>query len=168
MPVPDAGEALPAIRVRTARFADALALLRWRNDPVARAKSGSSNPIGLVEHLRWFRRSKFNADTIILIIVAGSGARVGTVRFVASEPDLWTTSISIAKEARGRSYGIGGLLAGEAYVQSQHRQPVFRARVSMDNIASQKLFERAGYSQIGKDDQGFMLFIKLPAAGGQQ
>ena len=30
------------------------------------------------------------------------------------------------------------------------------------------LFERAGYTQIGQGDQGSMLFIKLPAAGGQQ
>jgi RimJ/RimL family protein N-acetyltransferase len=160
MTVKSDGEDVPVVRVRVARPRDLLSLRRWRNDPCARSSSENSSHIGLLEHSVWFWRQRADPSVVTLVLFSQEGARVGTVRFSSLPNETWLTSITIARNQRGRSYGLSSLLAGESFLRRNHATAEFQARIRCENAASLKLFDRAGYTTAGAAIDGFFMFTK--------
>lgn len=125
-------------------------LLELSNEPSVRAMSFSSRPIQPDEHHAWLSRTL--DDGAILLLVARDGQRlVGQVRFDA-EDDRATISISLAPAYRG--LGLAGVMLDRAIdvLRVLHPEVAFlTAHVKPDNLASQRLFERAGFDPLAPE-----------------
>jgi spore coat polysaccharide biosynthesis protein SpsF len=134
------------VRIRPAVSSDAPALLRWRNAEDAVEFSLSGRPVGKEEHSRWL-------DAILddpgrqLFIGEWNGAAVGMVR-VDVRAGRGVVSISVDPEQRraGHAGEILGRLTDFAAGWMQVDQ--LDAVVHLDNTASRRLFERAGFVPI--------------------
>ncbi len=127
----------PALRLRPATAEDAHRLLAWRNDPLTRQASHTSDPVALSDHLAWLHRVLGRSD-VELYIVELDEVPSGTVRAQRVEQGhllSWTT----APEARGR----GVARRAVTMLASMHEGPLI-AEVKRENIASAKVALSAG------------------------
>jgi RimJ/RimL family protein N-acetyltransferase len=141
------------IKLRPAVPADSAELLRWRNDPDTRAASLDRGAVTLAEHERWYAAALGNAARQILI-AEESNVPVGMVRFDRREGDELEISVNLAPEARGRGLGA------EIIVMACRQQPVGTvviARVRPDNLASVKVFGRAGFVRTAESAQDYIV-----------
>jgi spore coat polysaccharide biosynthesis predicted glycosyltransferase SpsG/RimJ/RimL family protein N-acetyltransferase len=135
----------PVVREATAR--DSALLLDWRNDPVTRAWSRTTDPVSRADHEAWFERVLNDPDRRLLV-AEFENRPVGTVRF-DRDTDHWEVSVTVAPHARGRKLAVPMLLAAERSLPPAG----IRACVHRDNAASMALFRRAGYRQEDGVDQ---------------
>jgi spore coat polysaccharide biosynthesis predicted glycosyltransferase SpsG/RimJ/RimL family protein N-acetyltransferase len=155
----------PALEIRPAAIDDAALLLSWRNDPVTRASSRSTEEVGLADHMAWLERVLADPDRR-LYVALDHGAPVATVRWDRHDSGAWEASITVAASARGRGTAGAALRAAEAALDTP--DPVLLvAAIHEDNLASRSLFTRAGYlPHRPADAAGFAVFAKwrLPSA----
>ncbi len=124
------------MRLRKATIEDARRLFEWRNDPVTRAVSVNQTPVDWHDHLAWLMQSL--DSPLREILIAEDGVPLGTVRL---DKDIRTeVSITLAPAARGHGQGAVILQLATAGTGP------FVARIRPDNKASQKVFEKAGFS----------------------
>jgi UDP-2,4-diacetamido-2,4,6-trideoxy-beta-L-altropyranose hydrolase len=150
---------IDGVRVRKAAWSDGRLLWRWANDPGTRAASLHSEPIPYPEHEEWLRARLADRSCLFLIGETGAGP-IGQVRFEAQD-DGAEVSISVAPEHRGT---VGSLLLASALRRFSARSPRADviARVKVDNGASRRVFEQAGFRLVG--DNGGVLLYRSPAS----
>lgn len=157
------------LTARPAGMQDARRLWQWRNDPVTRASSRSSEEVPWDDHLAWLGASLTRTDRMLFVVEDEAGP-VGTVRWDLT-PDRegaheWEVSITVAPERRGQSLARPLLRAGEAALSELVRSSAtdvtaYLAVVHIDNDASVRLFEACAYvPDAPPDDRGFMRFRK--------
>ncbi|HXQ45093.1 MAG TPA: pseudaminic acid synthase [Caulobacteraceae bacterium] len=130
--------------VRRATHDDALDVLAWRNDPTTRAMSRDTRVIEEAEHAAWFERAL--GDPLRLLLIGEDGAdKVGMVRIDRGE----TSEISININPRLRGQGRGATLLAKALACFDG--PLL-AEVKHGNVASKRLFAKAGFVLIGDQD----------------
>jgi len=167
-----AGLASP-VRVRPATEDDAVLLHTWRNDPVVRSLSRSTDPIPLDAHAAWLRASLAAADRHLLVVeTAGPRAEpVGTTRYDLLPGDdgsrtRWEVSITVAPEMRGRGLGSATLRASDAWLAATEPDArEIEAWVRSSNDGSRRLFERNGYRAIASDDPAMECFLRPVGRG---
>ena len=130
--------------VRKAAPADALDVLAWRNDPAARAMSRTPDEVQEAAHIEWFNTALDDPRRTLLIGEA-DGHKVGMVRFDQGQD----TEVSITVNPACRGRGLGQALLAEAL--KWVRGDVV-AEVRPENLVSQRLFERAGFTFTGLHD----------------
>lgn len=130
---------------RLATAADRDALLAWRNDPVTRMNSVSTDPVTPAAHAAWMGTVLGDPDRVLVIGEATEGEPIGMVRFDLSDSHA-EVSINLSPAARGRSLSAALLVAAERWVAG--RANVLRARIKPGNIPSTRAFERAGYRAV--------------------
>jgi UDP-2,4-diacetamido-2,4,6-trideoxy-beta-L-altropyranose hydrolase len=149
--------AMDGVRLRRAAMVDARALYSWANDPVTQAASFRSEPIAWEHHTDWLR-ARLDDDATTLFIGVSSQGAVGQVRFDRSR-DVDEISIGVAPEQRG--LGVGRLLLRAALRWHARNAPgvMIRARVRLENTASQRMFDEAGFRNVAgtNDALGFVL-----------
>jgi spore coat polysaccharide biosynthesis predicted glycosyltransferase SpsG/RimJ/RimL family protein N-acetyltransferase len=162
----------PGLAARPATMHDARLLWQWRNDPVTRAASLSSEEVSWDDHLGWLAESLTRTDRMLLVVEdpVSSGGSVGTVRWdlrlLSQGVREWEVSITVAPERRGRSLARPLLRAGEVMLAEAARSSAtgvtaYLAVVHIENGASLRLFETSGYVPDAPPDQrGFMRFRK--------
>lgn len=150
-----------AIRVRPAEHSDALVVLKWRNDPQTRSNSRNHEVIDTEVHEMWFQ-SVLNSPERHLYIGESEGALIGQVRFDLMESTLsdFEVSISLDSHMRGQGLAVPLLLAAESALIHATTARALHAWVNNDNIASQRLFQRAGYSIDGSSDSESSWWVK--------
>jgi UDP-2,4-diacetamido-2,4,6-trideoxy-beta-L-altropyranose hydrolase len=133
------------LRVRPATPADSVTVHSWRNHPSTRSTSRNAAPIPFDEHARWFERVLTDPDRLLLIGAIGELA-VGVVRFDRQGSETCEVSIYLDPAMHGLGIGLALLQAGEAHALA-HGRPFVKllATVLPGNIASNRLFESAGY-----------------------
>ena len=132
------------IHLRPVTLADADILLEWRNDPVVRAASRSTDEVTAQEHASWLVRMIESPHSWLFIGVDEDDHPVGHTR-VIEEGGLGEVSIVVAPHARGRGLGAQLLnLTHNAYAASGGGCEL-RAFVRTDNASSHRLFLSAGY-----------------------
>jgi UDP-2,4-diacetamido-2,4,6-trideoxy-beta-L-altropyranose hydrolase len=150
------------LSVRRATMDDAARLHLWRNDDAVRAVSFSSEPIPYDDHCRWLERAVSDPNRIILVGTL-SQTPVGTVRYDIAG-DRATVSVVVPREAQGRGIGTALLDAGEAYLGNVARVARIDAEIKPDNVASLRLFARAGFAPAPSEAPGRVLYVRrLPA-----
>ena len=145
---------------RRASLRDLCLLRRWRNEELVRRWSGTTQPIGPVEHCRWFLTSMGDDSSEILIILNQAGCRVGTVQFRCERVRSWTVSITIDPKRRNEGLGTLALSVGEDWLVREKAPYELRAMIHPENQASRRLFVRRGFAELGLNDSGFALYVK--------
>jgi len=157
------------ITIRPAVAADAVAVHRWRNDPLAREASVSTAEVPWDQHEAWFARMIESDDHRLYIAdeTAPDGAvtAVGTVRFdIVSDGTSADVSINLNPECRGRGIGLPVLRAAmEAFDASGDEVMPLHAVIRPSNGASIRLFEAVGFDPAG--DDGVLLHFWREVAG---
>jgi RimJ/RimL family protein N-acetyltransferase len=140
------------VRLRAATEDDAGLLLRWANDPDTRTASFSRGPIDPATHATWLR-SVLGDPARRLWIALADDAAVGQGRLdVLSPGDGERISISVAPEARGRRLATPLIAAVCAEAHGD-----VEAEVRLENTASRRAFEAAGFLEVDRDDDRSVL-----------
>lgn len=136
--------------LRPPTYLDALRIWRWRNHPSTRKWMGDQERIGLIEHLRWFRKVRF-PPTRTHLFMADNGRTVGMGRLDVADggryPFVYEAGVLVAPGERGKGYGTAII---EATTKAAGGERV-RAKIRSDNAASVKAFKRAGYFLVAAD-----------------
>jgi RimJ/RimL family protein N-acetyltransferase len=133
-----------SLTLREVRAEDSPMLFAWRDHPLTRAVSSNSAPLVREEHESWLDRVL--ADPARRLLVGEiRGRPVGVIRFDFDMPDEAEVSLYLDPGLHGCGLGPALLLAGEAAADPA----LVRATVLEENPASQRLFERCGYSRSG-------------------
>ena len=130
------------LTVRRATVADSADLLAWRNDAVTREMSRSSEAVDQAAHDRWLASALQNST---LLIGEADGVKVGMARI--DRGDAIEVSINLNPDCRGRGLSLPLLSAALA-----DEAGVVLAVVKVQNLASRRLFERAGFKQVAQSD----------------
>jgi RimJ/RimL family protein N-acetyltransferase len=142
--------------IRPAGPEDEDLVLRWRNEPSARAASFSKDEILAEHHHAWFTRKLSDPDCALLI-VEEDGQPVGQVRLDRVGHDLGEISIGFAPGARGRGLGREALRRTVLNAPRLLAVRSVRAFVKRENAASLAAFEAAGFRVVGEDDEAVEL-----------
>lgn len=152
-------ESLPGLFARPATNDDAELLLNWRNDFVTRSVSRQSKVISLEEHRMWLQAVIGNPSRQLFLIENQTQA-VATVRWDEHDTGTWEVSITVNPEFRGRGLAHAVLVAGERALQASQSVRLL-ATVHEDNVASRRLFTKAGYLPfLPADNDGFAKYAK--------
>jgi len=130
---------------RLARLGDARILFEWRNDPVTRQASLSTDEIKFENHLCWLKKSLQNPARRIYISSIGT-QNVGSVRIDRSSCS-WNLSWTVAPNWRGK--GVGKIMVSN--VVKSLSLPV-TAEIRVNNIPSIKIAEAAGLQLVQEID----------------
>lgn len=136
------------LTVRRANIEDMQLFYEWANDSLVRSQSFYSDKIELEDHKKWFNKKIQDSNTFILVFEEGN-IPAGQVRIEISEIDS-VIGISIAEKFRGK--GLGTLMlekASEEYF-NHFKKPIM-AYIKLSNLASARIFEKAGFVLQGKD-----------------
>ncbi len=143
----------PPLQLRPATVADEALLLRWANDPYARANSFSPAPISPADHQRWFQAGLADANRLLLIASDSQGCPLGQIRFdrqpqpALEAPREARIDLSLDRCARGQGLATELVRLG-LQAMEQHWGPgtAAVAEVLAGNTASQATFVRAGFA----------------------
>ncbi len=130
-------------QARRAGPGDATVLFEWRNDPVTRASSRTTGVLNWTDHVLWFSNAMAAEDVQLYVVEVGD-EKIGTVRWDHRGGTDWEISMTIAPAARGKGWGRAVLAAGERAFAAT-RPARLTAAINASNVASLRLFSRAGY-----------------------
>lgn len=142
--------------IRHAVLEDAEKVFHLSNDPVVRACSIQTQQITWESHLSWFQKALATPELRFYIVESTDGHFVAQVRFKKEEQG-WLTSISIHSAFRGKKLGDSVL----RLALSQMPLETIWAWVKETNIASQRIFEKAGFCYSGMktiENENYLIF----------
>jgi len=139
------------LRYRQATERDLDLYHEWASDPAVRSQSFNRGAIPYDTHCAWFRCRLAATDGLMLVFEdAGSGEPVGQVRF-EGEPGHAVVGLSIAASHRGRGFAAEMLRQATAEFHHRHPERLVRAHIRLENTASRRAFEKAGYTLVGQE-----------------
>ena len=135
---------------RAAKTEDVDLVFEWANDPQTRAASFQSESITYSNHVAWFKSCVVRPDRHLLLALV-DGEEVAVVRF-DNDGDASTAVISINVGPKTRGMGLGIATLQAATVEAARLGFVrIVAFIRPSNIASVKVFKRAGYVEVGTE-----------------
>jgi len=134
------------LRLRRVGEKDCRQLWEWANDPKVRPVSFATEPIPWERHLEWFNSKLRDPNAILYLIVDGEGIPAGQVRYQIDNTKA-AVSISMAPPFRGKGYAtvVLAMAAEDLFRTTAVKQ--IDAYVKPNNVASLRLFKRAGYTR---------------------
>ncbi len=137
----------PGIRIRKAVLSDSEVILAWRNDEETRKMSFNQEAISVEDHNRWFLSSLDMSDRL-LYIAEYKGQPIGMVRFCKIDDKKWEVSINLSPLYRGRGLGSKIIRSGCDAFLSERKKLMLIAKTKAFNIASERAFKKAGFSDL--------------------
>jgi RimJ/RimL family protein N-acetyltransferase len=132
---------------RLANIGDAQLLFEWANESITRKNSFNPDPIKWEDHLDWLNRKLTESTTEIYIFQIGDNP-IGVVRFETSDNTI--IGITVDPNMQGKGFGPKVLRLACDKFGGTHNNNIL-AYIKKDNIPSQKIFEKAGFTFL-KDD----------------
>ena len=139
------GDDVNPLVLRVATLSDADILLAWRNDRETRRQSKSTDKVEQSSHVSWLT-AVLNDDDRALYIGMDGDEPVGSVR-ADRDAEIWTLSWMGAPTARKRGVGRRIVDAMIARLDGE-----IRADVKIGNVASMRIAERCGMTQMDADN----------------
>ena len=138
------------LQLRAAQASDCRLLWEWANDPQVRAAAFSSAPIPWERHQAWFAGKMKDPHCTILIAEDDAGRQVGQFRVDWRSGYDGDIDVSVAPQFRGS--GNGALLIDLGVSQLlEKRGGQLHAFVKVENQASRRAFEQAGFTSLGEE-----------------
>jgi RimJ/RimL family protein N-acetyltransferase len=143
--------------LRPVIFEDWRILLDWRNDPITRENSITTDPVEEKTHIIWLLNSLKNPNRELYILEDNS-APVGTIRSDKGENNKYILSWTISPEHRGKGYGTKML---ETFLEG--RSGEYLAEIYEHNTSSIRMVEKNGFSLMSTDipDMPLLFYKKL-------
>jgi UDP-2,4-diacetamido-2,4,6-trideoxy-beta-L-altropyranose hydrolase len=134
------------IGLRQVTPSDREALFHWRNHPSVRQHSIHSDEIPWDAHCQWFQQTLDDPQRLLLV---GENEHypVGVLRYDLNDSAA-LISVYLVPERIGQGFGALLLVAGSEWLREHYpfiQQVV--AEIFLDNAASIKAFEKAGYQK---------------------
>jgi hypothetical protein len=120
-------------------------LYQWANDPTIRAQSLQSETIAWTSHLEWFYQ-KLQHPINRMFIYYHNNQPIGNLRLDAVDEKY---KISYLVDADFRGMGFGSRIIEDALIITQQ---TLIAEVKMNNLASNKLFEKHKFKIFSSTD----------------
>ncbi len=137
-------------KARLACLEDEALILSWANDPLVRQNAFNMNTIDPESHRLWFYERLRNPDVYrIYIMETNEGIPIGQVRFEQLD-SVWYIGYLLDPALRGRHLGTKLLQTALQAFQYSIKDGQLVARVKLSNIASQKIFEKLGFTVVAK------------------
>ncbi len=134
------------LRLRNVKFDDINDLFKWRNHPEIRKNSFNTNAVSWDEHERWFRAKSNDPNTAIYIAYCKED-KIGSIRF-ESKDDTIKISVMLNPDFLGRGFGSKVIRLGtERFIKEKNTEKPIHAEIKIDNRASIKAFQKAGYKE---------------------
>lgn len=132
---------------------DSPLVYKWRNDPRTKEHFFSKKEISYEEHSKWFADILNNSDEFLLL-TRRDKVPVGVIRLTRLiSHEICFGQVGLYLDPNLHGEGIGGEMLSQFANQWCPRNAanveVYIAKVSMNNIASQKCFDKAGYRRAG-------------------
>ena len=145
-------------KIRKAGPADASLIYAWRSDEEAVKNSFSKGHITYQSHEDWYRGQLDSSKSHMFIgLISEAKKEFGVVRFDIGEEHVCKVSIIIAPEWRGQGLSFEFLYACIDRF-SRRNAVIFIAEVKRENLASQKCFERCGFT-LYRDEPQKLLYV---------
>jgi UDP-2,4-diacetamido-2,4,6-trideoxy-beta-L-altropyranose hydrolase len=138
------------LHLRPAREDDCRLLWEWVNDPQVRAAAFASELISWEQHKAWFASKMKDPNCQILLAEDSSGQPIGQFRVDWQSGGDGNIDVSLASEFRGTGCGSVLIDLGSSDVLVQ-RGKLLHAFVKVENQASWRAFERAGFAILGEE-----------------
>ena len=151
------------IRIRLADEDDCRDIYDWRTDPVTMKMCFSTGKISYESHVRWFNQSLKNPARKIFIALDEDGNKIGQVRFddIDGGPDdSAEVGIVVSPSFRGKGIGTSLLVEGCRHYLNNYEKDTIIAKIRDENIASTKIFTRAGFEKVRDIDNGIQMELK--------
>ncbi len=140
-----APKAHSSLQLRRARRDDIDTVYHWQCHPKTREYALNATVPSWDEHKQWMTRKLDSVRDYFYIVIDKQNLKpLGVVRLDNTEPDHYLVSIYVAPE----SYGKGVAIAALSMVDELHPEMTLHATVLKENVASQKLFQKANYTQL--------------------
>lgn len=131
--------------ITRAMLEDEKFLFELRNEPEVCAASWNSELVQWDNHVVWFRNSLANLNRSFFILRSDSGEPVGQVRYDVDGTGA-EVGVSVSNKFYGRGYASTGLRkTTKIFFESFPKVLVIFAHIKLDNVASIRTFEKAGY-----------------------
>lgn len=137
----------PDIRIRKAVLSDSEMILAWRNDEETRRMSFNQDIVSVEDHNKWFPSSLDMPDRLIYV-AEYRGQPMGMVRFCKLDEKKWEISVNLSPLYRGRGLGSKIIRSGCDVFLSKRKGLMLIAKTKAFNIASEKAFKKAGFSDL--------------------
>jgi len=133
------------LEIRRSTIGDCRNVYDWRTDPKNSENSWSGGDFKYEDHQEWFADYLKSPESLMLI-AEFNGKPCCVMRFDGSLDDR-TVSIYMVPGFHGNGFGLECLLFGERWLKEDIRGLTcnLHAEIMQHNIASTKLFTRAGY-----------------------
>jgi UDP-2,4-diacetamido-2,4,6-trideoxy-beta-L-altropyranose hydrolase len=155
------------VHLRRAREDDSRLLFEWANDSEVRAAALSSNEILWAEHVLWFANKMKNPDCTILIAEDERGDAIGQFRIDWRSAQDGEIDVSVSRDWRERKYGGKVIRLGveAAFAGKPALGARLHAFVKLQNQASRRAFESAGFRSLGEEDRSGFRMIHYVIGG---
>ncbi len=132
---------------RTAILADADVLFSWRNNPNVRAFSLNTEEISFEVHLKWFSERLERVDLEPFLVFVSNQGLLGMSRLDSISHSIDEFEISILIDPGRQKLGFGAMILASTceIFFNQYPQKTILAKVHSQNLASQRLFQRANF-----------------------
>ena len=133
---------------------DSKILFNWRNEFSTRKQSFKTSKIDWSEHSNWFNQ-KLSSDESVIFILKAKEIKIGQIRLDYSE-GFWEINYSIDQKYRGKGYGM----AIVKMCMNKSFNKNYKATVKMDNVISQKVFERLNFTKVQNENKYIYTYTK--------
>lgn len=123
---------------------DSQRIWQWRNDPVTRAMSVTTEEIPWERHRAWYAQAAVDPSRVLLLASEGETA-VGMVRFDLRAVADAEVSINLNPQVRGSGQGKRVLAAACRWGFLALRRDCIYATIKPDNLRSIRTFEATGF-----------------------
>ena len=133
------------VTLRAANSDDCELLFHWVNHSDSlKGKEKTKGPISLEDHTAWFSRL-LDDSAYHLWIIEDRGQAIGQLRLSPQSGDL-EVDIYVDAAHRKKNLAVTALALAVQEISSIYPERALIAQVKEDNLASRRLFERAGFS----------------------
>ena len=137
------------LKIKSASIIDSLDILRWRNDSLSRKFSINKNLINSDDHNKWYKKHLDN-DNNCLLICHNNREKIGFVKYEKFKNNKLYVSINLNPKFRNKGFGSKILIKSQNLKRIKESKLSLYARIRLNNFASIKVFENAGYKKIKK------------------